>query len=352
MDASSEILSIAKSNSELIKNALHEMDIHKKTVEDKLHVMRQTQGLAEQAKFDRTTTKGAGQRVIEALGGVEALARTPMLSVEVPGLLTKAALVTPTDINSISDQSRAVAPEGLVRLRDVLDVLPVSTTSVGYHRLVSWTPAAALVADTGALKPETTINLDPVLEQLVTLATTLEISKAALADAQQFARLIEALLLRDVALTEESYAVGVLNTAASAPTLSGTNAPDRISEALTALEVAGFAPSFVALHPQDWRSIERLKSTAGEYLLGGPGVAAATKLWSVPVLRSLGITVGNFLVGAREGAALFVRESANVEVGTINDQFKKNLLTLRCEERVLAGVYTPLAFRKGTLAGA
>ena len=57
----------------------------------------------------------------------------------------------------------------------------------------------------------------------------------------------------------------------------------------------------------------------------------------------------DYLCGAFPGnAALFDRETVNVEMAFQNeDDFVRNLITLRAEERVALAVYVPKAFAKG-----
>ena len=56
------------------------------------------------------------------------------------------------------------------------------------------------------------------------------------------------------------------------------------------------------------------------------------------------------LTGAfAEGAQIFDREDANVVISTENqDDFEKNMISVRCEERLALAVYRPESFVKGT----
>jgi len=66
------------------------------------------------------------------------------------------------------------------------------------------------------------------------------------------------------------------------------------------------------------------------------------------------MTVDKFLTGAfKMGAQIFDREDANVEVSTEDsDNFRKNLVTIRAEERLGLAVYRPEAFIKGDFSDA
>ncbi len=59
---------------------------------------------------------------------------------------------------------------------------------------------------------------------------------------------------------------------------------------------------------------------------------------------------GKFLTGAfNAGAQIFDREDANVVISTENaDDFEKNMISIRCEERLALAVKRPEAFIYGS----
>jgi HK97 family phage major capsid protein len=71
-------------------------------------------------------------------------------------------------------------------------------------------------------------------------------------------------------------------------------------------------------------------------------------MWGLPVVATQAMSVDSALVGAfKLGAQIFDREDANVVIATQNsDDFEKNLLTIRIEERLALAVYRPAAFIK------
>jgi HK97 family phage major capsid protein len=72
-------------------------------------------------------------------------------------------------------------------------------------------------------------------------------------------------------------------------------------------------------------------------------------MWGRPVVSTPAMTNDKFLVGAfRLGAQIFDREDANVEISTEDaDNFTKNMITIRGEERLVLVVYRPEAFIYG-----
>jgi HK97 family phage major capsid protein len=77
---------------------------------------------------------------------------------------------------------------------------------------------------------------------------------------------------------------------------------------------------------------------------------ATPQLWGRPVVATQAMTVDTALVGAfKLGAQIFDREDANVVISTENsDDFVRNLVTIRAEERLALAVYRPAAFVKNT----
>src|SRR5215207_7009584 len=89
------------------------------------------------------------------------------------------------------------------------------------------------------------------------------------------------------------------------------------------------------MHPSDWTRITLMKASDGTYLMGPPGSAIEQRLWSIPVVTTTAIAQDTFLLGNfRAAATLYDRWTARVEVGTVNDDFVRNLLTVLAEERV------------------
>jgi len=95
-----------------------------------------------------------------------------------------------------------------------------------------------------------------------------------------------------------------------------------------------------------------LKTSYGEYVWADPGGDIGTpSVWSVPLVISPSMPVGTFLVGAfNQSTILFERQLLTVQISYENeDDFVRNLCTLRGEERVALAVPVPAGLVKGTL---
>jgi hypothetical protein len=76
----------------------------------------------------------------------------------------------------------------------------------------------------------------------------------------------------------------------------------------------------------------------------------APRLWGVPVVETDAMAAGTALVGDFAKAMLFDRQSIAIALGTINDQFVRNLVTVIGEIRAGFGVVRPSAFVEVALA--
>jgi HK97 family phage major capsid protein len=104
------------------------------------------------------------------------------------------------------------------------------------------------------------------------------------------------------------------------------------------------APSDVVLHPANFEAIRLAKASGGEYLLGDPLSAGQPTLMGAPIHLSTDVPLGTGLImDARELATVYGRTPITVEYGTVNDQFQRNIVSIRAEERLAFAVKRPSA---------
>lgn len=246
-------------------------------------------------------------------------------------------------------------PQRRTVVRDLLNVVPITGNSVEVVKQTGRTSGAAPVAE-GAVKPSSDFKFD--LESLPTrtIAHWMKASRQILEDLPQLKSLIDTELLNGLALAEEDQ---VLNgdgtgqnllglipeaTAYSAPiTIVDDNGElDQIGLAILQGALALFPPTGIIMNDADWTRIALLKDGDGNYILGSPAAMTAKRLWGLPVVTTPAMTVDKFLVGDFATAAtLYDRWTARVEVGTVEDDFIRNLVTVLAEERVALAVKQP-----------
>ncbi len=255
-------------------------------------------------------------------------------------------------------------PQRRMTIRDL--IAPGSTTgsSVQYPRQTVRTLNAANVAET-LLKPQSEIDFELVTAPVQTTAHWMLASRQVLDDAPQLQSLVDSEMRYGLDLTEEAgflYGdgtgvnfLGITGQAQaySAPPGTPTTGLTRIDVLALALlqsELALLPATGIVLHPTDWRNILLTKDGMGRYIMGDPLGQNEASIWGIPVVPTLAMQSGKFLVGAFwDGAQVFDRQEAEVLVSSEDsDNFRKNLVTIRAERRAAMTVRRPQAFVYGT----
>lgn len=384
--------SVEKLKDEALKKAENALDEAKKAGElsqetkndvDKvftdLNALRDTQnqlqvqlGEAEQL-FARIGQNGgsapvnarAGDLVVKdatIIAQVGAITAGKRLSVAVPRNALTSFAVNPVDGNTMVIS----APLNRLTVRNLLSPGETSSNAVAYLRETGWTNNAAPVAE-NTTKPYSDITYEEVLSGVKTIAHLLKVAKQTLDDLPQLRSVINGRLLNGLKRVEDAqllFGTGVgVNlhgiypqaTAFANPSTKTTpkNSLDIVRLAMLQVTLADLNPTGHVLHDIDWTDIELIKdaSTNG-YLFSNPFGTLEPRLWGLPVAQTnQSGMLGNFLTGSfADGAQIFDREDANVVVSTENaDDFEKNMVSIRAEERLALAVYRPQAFVKGSL---
>jgi HK97 family phage major capsid protein len=236
---------------------------------------------------------------------------------------------------------------------------PASGNSVEGIREASFTNSAAEVAE-GALKPESDLTFEPHDYHVRTIPHWLKVSKNLLADAPAVAAYIDNRLTYGVMERVDRQLMvgngtspnlsGILdsgNYTVYTPT-SDDNLIDAINRAKWQLWAAGWVPDNAYVNPQDWGDMELQKGSDGHYLNGLPGMMLNTNPFNVRIIPSPFVPRGQFAIGAfARAVTVWDRQSVTVEVGYADDDFIKNLVTLRAEMRMAFEISTPSAILGG-----
>lgn len=271
----------------------------------------------------------------------------------------------------------------LQRQLTLLDLIPSTPTT---SNLIEWvkektfTNNAATVAEasvttgTTGLKPESVLAFELDTEPVQTIAHWIPITNAMLADAPQIRGIIENRLvyglnqeLEDQILSGDGnspnmtgiLASGLSTVGVSAGSTYGgqANVVDAAYAAMLIAQVTGLArPNAFVFNPVDWAAVRLMRESAvtgdvnpGGYLYGPPSVQGPMTLWGRPVVESIGMTANTLLVGDFQlGCMLFDREDSAIRVGTIDDQFVRNMQTILAEMRAAFVVFRPTAFARVT----
>lgn len=260
-------------------------------------------------------------------------------------------------------QKPGVIPGSFVPLtvRAVLRSIPVSSNAVNSLREETWTNSAAEVSH-GALKPESDITFENYDVPIRTVAHFIKVTNQLLADAPAIAAYIDNRARDGLAQRIENQ---LLNGNGTSPNLSGLTdsgnftaytptSGDLLVDAINRIKytawAAGNPMDTVIVNPADWGAMERTREGAGSgmYLYGVPGMDAGMNPFGLRVVLSPYLQTGKVLVMQTASAAVvYDRQAATVELGYVEDDFTRNLVTIRVEERLGLGVERPAAVYYG-----
>jgi HK97 family phage major capsid protein len=222
----------------------------------------------------------------------------------------------------------------------------------------------AAVVSEGQLKPQSNITFDLKSTPVRTIAHFMKASRQIMDDAPQLRSIIDGRLTYGLQFVEEGellygdgtgqHILGIVPQASAyAPAFAPTNPTpiDQLRLASLQATLALYPASGYVLHPTDWGRIELTKDLQGRYIVGDPTGLLGKRLWNLPVVDTQAMQVGKFLTGAFQlGAQIFDRMSIEILISTENaDDFVRNMITIRGEERLTLAVYRPAAFIYGTL---
>lgn len=279
------------------------------------------------------------------------------LSVHVPDAQLKATLAT-TGLTGFDRQTGIIMVEQ--QRLTVADLLSSGTTNLPTIRFMqetTFTNAATTVAE-GAQKPEATFALNEADAAVRKIAVTARITDEMFADFPTVQSYVDSRLRFMVEAREEAQ---LLNGDGIAPNILGimqtvgiqTQAKgadpiyDAVYKAMNKVRTVGFfEPDGVVIHPNDLLDVILTRTVDGMYIWGNPSQPPGMRIWGVPMVNTTAITENTALVGAfKLGGTVFRRTGVTIESTNSNeDDFEKNLISLRAEERLALAVWRPLAF--------
>ena len=279
-------------------------------------------------------------------------------------------ITPPVGAYPIFPSRRGIVPQQFVQptMRDLVDVIPLEGTNAVEYVTEVWTPGAAYQVLEGDVKGTSSVVYTDHTAVVRTLAHYVKVSRQMAADVNFIISTINNRLSNFVLIKEDAEILngdnsaghlwGIMPQATPAtvyypgPAPATDNALDQLNAAETYIENQFYFPTAYVMNPTTWYRIESMKTTFGSYLLpSSPLQDGPQRLWGLPVVTTPVMAVNDYLCGAFPGnAALFDRESVNVEMAFQNeDDFIRNLITIRAEERIAFAVYVPKAFAKGPL---
>jgi HK97 family phage major capsid protein len=323
-------------------------------------------------EVDLEEIKSMGQRVIESdsFKNMNSSDRKSMrVQMERKDLLS----VTATFGNGASSSNSLVsanrqtgiihAPQRMMTIRDLIMPGQTDSSSIEYVVETGFTNNAGMQVE-GAAKGKSDITFNLKTAAVRTIAHYFKASRQLLDDAKGLASYIDGRAQYGLRLKEEQQLLsgdgtganilGILPQATAfvanaGVTVVGPTGIDRLRLAILQAMLAEYPASGFVLNPIDWTGIELTKDAEGRYIISAPQDAGTPRLWGLPVAQTQAMAVNNFLTGAFDIAAqIFDRMEIEVLLSTENeDDFIKNMCTIRAEERLALAVYRPEAFVAG-----
>lgn len=267
--------------------------------------------------------------------------------------------IQPTRLPSI-----ITGPDRPFTIRDLIMPGRTSSNAIEFVQESGFQNMAAMVAEGGA-KPQSDLSLELKTTTVKTLAHWFRASKQVLADIPLLQSYINGRAIYGLKYVEENQILagdgtgqnllGIIPQATAFDDdlrKAGDTPIDTLRRAILQVRIAEYRATGIVLNPTDWAELELQKDSTGQYIWVNVQEGGVQRMWRLPVIDTNAMPSGEFLVGAFDMAAqVFDREDAGVEVSTEDaDNFTKNMVTIRAEERLALAVYRPESFIHGEFA--
>lgn len=310
--------------------------------------------------MDSWGTQIAGNDDVKALGRKE----RPSVRIELKAITTAAG-----SAGGLINRQRELDPVQMptrpdLVVRDLLTVVPITTGTVEYARQTVRQNNAAPVAE-GTQKPYSNYGWDKATANVKTIAHLAKLTRQAIDDAPRLQGEVDSEMRYGLALAEDAQLLngdgtgenllGLMPQATpyAAPAgvvIANATRIDKLRLALLQASLGLYPSDGIVTSETDWAVIELTKDAAGGYIFANPLQMAGPTLWGKRVVPTNSMTIGSFLCGSfKMAATLYDRLAVEVLISSENaDDFEKNLLTMRAEERIALAVKRAAALIKGT----
>lgn len=251
-------------------------------------------------------------------------------------------------------------------VRDLFSAESISGNSYTFFRMgaTDLPDSFSGTTDEGAEKPQIHPTYTAVTAALVKKACHLKETDELLNDAPYLESVIRGRGVYELQKAIESYLVStLLGTSGIDVTVNDGISFDNLLKAKMAVNAnTGYDADAIIINPSDLQTLLLTKDgsggSVGQYLMGGPAYAPYGNgaygqylpIWGMKVVASSAIAQGTAIVGAFKACASIITkagEGFRVEVANQNeDDFVKNIVTVRIEERLLEAVRLPGGFAK------
>ena len=234
----------------------------------------------------------------------------------------------------------------IIKIRDIVNMGTTASKFVTY--ISQSVQTVSEWVDEAGVKISGQPSYEEISEEVKKIAGTVKISKEMLADLAFVQSEINRDLMASIDQAIENALLngavgginGILSNAVtfSAGTFAGTvttpNISDVIRVAIAQIQNANFEPTHVVLNPEDVAAMQLTKTSTGEYTYP-MFLMEVNRVANLIVVSTTNMTAGTFLVGDFTKSNVRMREAMNVQVGYVNDDFQRNMVTILAEARLV-----------------
>lgn len=277
---------------------------------------------------------------------------------------SRTAFALPASLGLVSD------PRQVLNIANLFGRIQINTNSyefVRYNYKTTLTATGPASVAEGAAKPESNYGGTIQTGTIKTLATWTKLTEQMIADnanivsfinddlPYQLDKVIEYQILRGSGSNGEFSGLNQSGNFTDYITgiTFGTNDTeiDLVLRVKSAMEAAGVTGVMLLLNPADWCKVLTAKNVNKDYLIPGIVDIPTKTIWGVPVVTNPFVAAGKFYLGNfAEAGKIVEREDLAIEMDREQDDFTKNLMTLRVERRLDFAVMQPKAVCYGDFA--
>lgn len=277
---------------------------------------------------------------------------------------SRTAFALPASLGLVSD------PRQVLNIANLFGRIQINTNSyefVRYNYKTTLTATGPASVAEGAAKPESNYGGTIQTGTIKTLATWTKLTEQMIADNANIVSFINDDLPYQL---DKVIEYQILRGSGSNGEFSGLNQSDNFTDYISgitfgandteidlvlrvksAMEAAGVTGVMLLLNPADWCKVLTAKNVNKDYLIPGIVDIPTKTIWGVPVVTNPFVAAGKFYLGNfAEAGKIVEREDLAIEMDREQDDFTKNLMTLRVERRLDFAVMQPKAVCYGDFA--
>lgn len=350
-----------KSDNEAIRRELMALQQSNSTVETKSEPMDAGTQFVKSADYHEFLTRAKKDKNASYRFDIKAAAPE---TTQASNSYSRTAFALPGHLGLVTD------PRQALNIADLFGRIQIASNSYEFIRYAYKTTETATgpapVAE-GAAKPESNYGGTIQTGTIKTMATWTKLTEQMIADDSNIVNFINDDMPYQLAKVIEYQ---ILRGDGSSGNFSGLNQSgnyhdyisgitfesddtviDLVLRVKSAMEAAGVTNVMLLLNPNDWCKVLTAKNVNKDYLIPGIVDVPSKTIWGVPVVTNPFVAAGKFYLGNfAEAGKIVEREDLSIEMDREQDDFTKNLMTLRMERRLDFAVMQPKAVCYGNFA--